>query len=238
MQLAGWTPKAKSLPTYKIDFEYDVPITLPDGTILRGDLYSPRGEGPFPTLIAWGAYTKELQGSGLPLPIHEVGVVRHIVPRGYCHLTVNARGTGKSEGKHDIHFSPDEQKDVADTIEWVASQPWCDGNVGMVGISYFAAIQYLAAAQQPPHLKAIFPYLGFTDLYRHFVYHGGAFHSGFFAPYYSFVGTTQKLSRFHRWYGICWDTSLITTGFSRRLYVTFSKMKKICRNACTQKNRG
>ena len=194
-QLAGdWIPKKVSLPTYKMLFEPDVSIPLPDGTILCGDLYRPQADGTFPVLIAWSSYTKEFQTTGLPLPINEVGQVSYIVSRGYCHLTVNARGTGKSEGDHTIHFSPGEQKDVADAIEWAAVQPWCDGNVGMVGMSYFAAIQYLAAAQQPPHLKAIFPYLGFTDMYRHFVYHGGAFHSGLFAPYYTFVGSTQKVS--------------------------------------------
>ncbi len=64
----------------------------------------------------------------------------------------------------------------------------------MTSMSYFAVIQYLAAAQQPPHLNAIFPYLGFTDLYRHFVYHGGTFQSDFFATYYRFVGSTQKVA--------------------------------------------
>lgn len=194
-QFAGdWTPKKASAPVYEFLFEPDVSIPLLDGTILRGDLYRPKADGTFPALVAWSGYTKELQNTGLPLPINEVGQVSYIVSRGYCHLTVNARGTGKSGGDHMMHFSPQEQKDVADTIEWAAAQPWCNGNIGMIGMSYFAAIQYLAAAQQPPHLKAIFPYLGFTDLYRHFAYHGGAFHSGFFAPYYAFVGATQKIS--------------------------------------------
>ncbi len=193
-QLAGWTPKTESVPIYGVIFEPDVEIRLPDGTILRGDLYRPHSNDPFPALVAWSPYTKELQNTGLPLPINEVGAVSYIVSRGYCHLTVNARGAGKSEGKRLMQFSLDEQKDVADTIEWAAAQSWCNGNVGMVGMSYYAVIQYFAAAQRPPHLKAIFPYLGFTDLYRHFVYHGGAFHSDFFATYYTFVGATQKAS--------------------------------------------
>ena len=130
----------------------------------------------------------------MPLPINEIGVVSYIVSRGYCHITINARGTGKSTGTRLFQFSSGEQKDLADTIEWVASQNWCDGNVGMVGMSYFAAMQYFAAAARPPHLKAIFPYLGFTNFYRHFAYHGGAFQSDFFSFYYSLVGSTQKLS--------------------------------------------
>lgn len=194
-QFAGaWTPKKVSQPVYRLLFEPDISIPLPDGTILRGDLYRPEADGVFPTLVAWSSYTKEFQTTGLPLPINEVGQIDYIVSRGYCHLTINARGTGRSGGTRALHFSPGEHKDVADAIEWAATQTWCNGNVGMIGMSYFAAIQYLAAAQQPPHLKAIFPYLGFTDMYRHFVYHGGAFHSGLFAPYYAFIGATQKVS--------------------------------------------
>jgi putative CocE/NonD family hydrolase len=171
VQLAGdWTPKVASQPKHKVVMYPDIPIPLPDGTILRGDLYRPEGAQAFPLLLAWGGYTKELQNTGLPLPINEVGQVKFFVKRGYCHLTANARGTGKSGGKRLLPFHESEPKDVADAIEWAATQPWCDGNVGMIGMSYFAAIQYLAAAQQPPHLKAIFPYLGFTDMYRHLAF--------------------------------------------------------------------
>ena len=193
-QLAGWVPKKASAPSYEVLCFPNVSIPLPDGTVLSGDLYRPKADGAYPALIAWSPYTKELQNTGLPLPINEVGVVRYIVARGYCHLTVNARGTGKSAGDRVESFSPCEQRDVADVIEWAAGQSWCDGNIGMVGMSYFAAIQYLAAVQRPPHLKAIFPYLGFTDLYRHFVSRGGTFHSDFFATYYTFVGATQKVT--------------------------------------------
>ncbi|HAG97859.1 MAG TPA: hypothetical protein DDW33_13625 [Ktedonobacter sp.] len=193
-QLAGWTPKKTSSPVYEVLCRPNVSIPLPDGTILRGDLYLPRADGSFPTLVAWSPYTKELQNTGLPLPINEVGVTKYLVSCGYCHLIVNARGTGRSAGTRVESFSPCEQKDVADVIEWAAEQPWCNGNIGMVGMSYFAAIQYLAAAQQPAHLKAIFPYLGFTDLYRHFVSRGGTFHSDFFATYYTFVGATQRIT--------------------------------------------
>jgi hypothetical protein len=66
-------------------------------------------------------------------------------------------------------------KDGYDLIEWIAEQPWCNGNVGMVGMSAFAMSQYIIAAEQPPHLKAIFPFEGVTDYYRHFYYHGGVF---------------------------------------------------------------
>lgn len=77
------------------------------------------------------------------------------------------RGVGKSEG--DITF--DRGKDGYDLIEWIAEQPWCNGNVGMIGMSAFAMAQYTIAGENPPHLKAVFPFEGVTDYYRHFYYH-------------------------------------------------------------------
>ena len=53
-----------------------------------------------------------------------------------------------------------------DLVEWAAAQPWCDGNVGMIGISYFAMTQLEAAVERPPHLKAIFPLAVTADLYE------------------------------------------------------------------------
>ena len=86
----------------------------------------------------------------------------------------NVRGTGKSDG------GGSDEWDFYDLIEWIAAQPWCDGNVGMIGISAFGGAQFHAAAQQPPHLKAIFPYdsmgcfgqWGFRDFYP-----GGLIHT-------------------------------------------------------------
>jgi uncharacterized protein len=193
-QLAGWTPSEMSQPKYRMQLETDISIPLQDGTALKGDLYRPRSQEKFPVLLAWSSYTKELHTAGVPMPFNEIGVVGYFVPRGYCHLTVNARGTGKSQGAQQPFFSLQEQQDVAETIEWAASQAWCDGNVGMVGMSYFAVIQYLAAAQRPSSLKAIFPYQALTDLYRHAVHKGGALHSQFMAGYTAFHGSTQWLS--------------------------------------------
>jgi predicted acyl esterase len=82
----------------------------------------------------------------------EAGDTRFFVARGYVHVIGMPRGVAKSEGGGSRLF------DSYDLIEWIAQQPWCDGNVGMVGISGFGAEQLHAAKQQPPHLKAIFPF--------------------------------------------------------------------------------
>jgi predicted acyl esterase len=84
-------------------------------------------------------------------------------------------------------MGPDEQRDMADIIEWVAEQPWCTGKVGMMGCSYFAMTQNLAAEQQPPSLKAIFPYDAATDQYRDFYFTGGIPHDGFTRIWFSDV---------------------------------------------------
>ena len=82
----------------------------------------------------------------------EAGDTKFFVSRGYVHVIGSPRGVGKSEGGGSREW------DCYDLIEWIAAQPWCDGNVGMVGISGFGAEQLAVAKKQPPHLRAIFPF--------------------------------------------------------------------------------
>lgn len=70
-------------------------------------------------------------------------------------------------------LSKQEAQDGYDIVEWIAKQSWCDGNIGMIGISYFAMVQLIVTAEQPPRLKAIFPYDTPADIYRHGLYDGG-----------------------------------------------------------------
>jgi putative CocE/NonD family hydrolase len=171
-----------SQPQHDIVLEEDVWVAMRDGVRLCVDVYRPEAEGKFPALVSWSWYGKDseklptnpawqpsdyLRGTGG----HECGEQWYYVPRGYVQVIPDIRGVGKSEGQL-IH---DWAKDGYDLIEWIAAQPWCNGNVGMVGMSAFAMSQYLIAAEQPPHLKAIMPFEGVTDYYRHFYYHGGIF---------------------------------------------------------------
>jgi predicted acyl esterase len=97
----------------------------------------------------------------------------------YAPVLVSARGIEGSGGTYDPWFSTQEQRDMADAIAWVAEQPWCAGKGVMMGISYFAISQLLAAARRPPALEAIFPYDSSTDVYRHILYHGGLTNTDF-----------------------------------------------------------
>ena len=94
------------------------------------------------------------------------------VPRGYACVRVDGRGSGKSMGQCEP-WSFAEAVDFYDAIEWAAAQPWCNGKVGLLGISYFAINQWFVANLAPPSLKAIIPWEGFADIYRDALYHGG-----------------------------------------------------------------
>lgn len=179
-QLAGWTPRGRPDPAKTgILFDEDIDIPLPDGTILRADLFRPAGMGPVPVLVSWASYIKDTERLGGGPFIDESGVVPFTLYSGYAVLRVQPRGTGRSDGEPpEDMLSPQEQQDGHDVIEWAAVQPWCDGKVGMTGMSQFAMAQMLIAATRPPSLQAIFPYKAMSDTYRHGFYKGGAIYSG------------------------------------------------------------
>ncbi len=168
--------------TYRVKPKETIMVPMRDGVRLAVDVYLPDAEGKFPALLAMSGYGKDLQAlplmpqphigpDGQPLSLVwdgtiEAGNTKTIVGRGYVHIIADIRGCGDSEGEHVGMFDQNEARDGYDLIEWIARQPWCDGNVGLVGISYYACIQIIIAAEQPPHLKAIFPWEVFYDLYR------------------------------------------------------------------------
>jgi predicted acyl esterase len=171
-----------SKPMYKTKEEKDVYTPVRDGTKLCMDIFRPDVTGEkFPALVAWSSYGKVEQShrrdpvpAGALLLDHSVEVpdIDFFVHRGYAFVIPDPRGIGKSEGEWEGSMSSQEQKDLRDVIEWIAKQPWCDGNVGMTGVSYFGHIQALAAAQQPPHLKAIMPWVVNYNFYE-MAYPGG-----------------------------------------------------------------
>jgi len=175
-------------PIYKIKKEEDVYIPTRDGDKICVDVYRPDAEGKFPALLAFSAYGKSSQGVKVPpqgWDSHvfdhcvEAGDIEFFVTRGFAFVIADPHGIGKSEGEWYGPYSKKEQEDCYDVIEWIAKQPWCNGNVGMIGISYFGIIQLLAAAQQPPHLKAIMPIECTDDWYLH-AYPGGILYTFYY----------------------------------------------------------
>lgn len=111
------------------------------------------------------------------------------MPRGYVHVVANVRGTGGSGGTFGF-FDGQERRDMHDVVEWAGTQAWSDGNVGMVGISYFAMTQLEAAVERPAHLKAVFPVATTIDLYEAAV-HNGLMSSTFVTSFLAMVGMTS-----------------------------------------------
>ncbi len=162
-----------------------------DGTRLLADVHRPDNPARFPALVAMSPYPRQMQGLGIPAGFVEAGQSDFFVPRGYVHVIANSRGTCGSGGTYDF-WGPGEQTDLYDLIEWVAAQPWCDGQVGMIGVSYFAIEQFRAALLKPPHLRAIFPFSGTIDPYREMFWHGGMFNGRFASRYFSGIGMLSK----------------------------------------------
>ena len=172
-----------SQPKYGIKEARDIYVPMRDGVRLAVDVFRPDARGKFPALLAVGGYGKDEVGMPFPpQPLFksavwdgnlECGDTSEIVPRGYAHIIGDPRGIGHSEGEYIGGTPPQEGKDTAELVEWVARQPWCDGNVGMVGYSYYGMMQLKAAIQQPPHLKAVFVSHVTFDHYRGYAYNGG-----------------------------------------------------------------
>jgi len=141
----------EALGDVRVDFNVETPMR--DGVILRSDIYRPITDKPVPALLTRGPYDKRvMHGSHLGLD------VRAATARGYAVVSQDVRGRFASDGEFLVTPTQAvEGPDGYDTIEWLAQQPWCSGAVGMYGASYVSLTQWMAAAERPPHLKAIVP---------------------------------------------------------------------------------
>ncbi|MCR4588128.1 MAG: CocE/NonD family hydrolase, partial [Lachnospiraceae bacterium] len=128
-------------------------IPMRDGVRLATDLYLPEKEGAYPIVLMRTPYNKE---GIVKDPLYEE--FPRLIANGYGVAVQDCRGTLASEGKMNLNGG-NEQEDGYDAVEYLASQPFCDGNVGMFGLSYFGFTQIAAASEKPPHLKAICPFM-------------------------------------------------------------------------------
>jgi predicted acyl esterase len=180
------TPGARPL-TCDIVLERDVEVVLRDGTIIYTDVFRPVTDDRVPAIMAWSPYGKQggfwqldLFPRRAGVPVDAVsGLQKWEAPdpgywcaHGFAIVNPDARGAFESNGDIEV-FSPQEGRDGADVIEWIAQQDWSSGKVGLAGNSWLAVSQWFIAAQQPPHLSAFAPWEGFTDVYRDLVAMGG-----------------------------------------------------------------
>jgi hypothetical protein len=194
-----------------MEIEWDVPITMDDGLVLRADVFRPSDNEPHPVILTYGPYAKGLAfqegypdqwrrmveqhpdvaaGSSNVYQNWEVVDPEKWVPEGYVCVRVDSRGAGRSPGFID-HFSPRETEDLAACITWAAKQSWSSGKVGLNGISYYGINQWHVASLQPPALAAMCVWEGAADWYRDMTHHGGIL-STFWANWYDMqVKTVQ-----------------------------------------------
>lgn len=156
---------------FQVDVKYNVRITMRDGIELSANLWLPIAQHSaekFPAILEMIPYRKDDWRAPSD---HQRGA--YFAQRGYAFCRLDIRGTGSSAGLALDEYTPDETQDGYEAVEWLAAQPWCNGNVGMWGISYggFTAIQ--VALLQPPHLKAIVPMYATDDRYLDDVHYIG-----------------------------------------------------------------
>ena len=139
---------------------------MPDGVRLSAHIGLPDGNGPFPAVIEGTPYRKGLASTSL-----ESLRYQSLLRRGYALVVYDVRGTGDSYGATSDPWSDEETCDGCQVVNWVADQPWCNGNVGMWGLSYTAMLALHVAARNPAPLKALIVVGGPDDC-----------HSGLIAP--------------------------------------------------------
>ena len=197
--------------------DWDAPIPMDDGLMLRADIFSPPEAGLYPVILSYGPYAKGLafqegypsawqrmvaehpdvaHGSTNQYQSWEVVDPEKWVPDGYVCVRVDSRGAGRSPGFID-HFAPRETKDLYNCIEWAGVQPWSNGKVGLNGISYYGINQWHVASLQPPHLAAMCVWEGAADWYRDMTHHGGILCT-FWANWYDMQVTTVQYGRGER----------------------------------------
>ncbi len=195
------TQKSETRDGMAID--WDAPIPMDDGVVLRADVFRPPAAGKYPVILSYGPYAKGLsmqqayqhawlrivkafpaieQGSSNKYQNWELLDPERWVPDGYVLVRVDSRGAGRSPGHLDP-WSAREAQDLAACIDWAGTQAWSNGKVGLNGISYYSMNQWQAAPLKPKHLAAMCAWEGSSDYYRELARHGGIL-SDFLSSWY------------------------------------------------------
>ena len=186
LALFGYQSEAK----YKVKVIPNVRVRMRDGVELAAKITRPDAEGKFPAIMSYNPYRRL---TTLKPAFSERDYANgphasnYFAERGYVMVDYDVRGTGNSGGSSQEMYADAERQDGYEMVEWIASQPWCTGNVGMWGMSYGGVDTWQVAVQHPPHLKAVIVRSGTEDVYLDWTYPGGVprslFIFGNYAPH-------------------------------------------------------
>lgn len=154
-----------SQPEHEVRMLHDQRAPLRDGVELSADVYLPLGEGPWPTIVQWTPYESVRDR------FIEWGV--WFAARGYAAVVIDVRGRFESGGEF-VAWTGDGE-DAYDSVDWIAAQPWCNGQVGTWGRSYGAIVQWQLARLRHPAIRCMAPHVISDDYYGDCHYIGGAF---------------------------------------------------------------
>jgi len=193
-------PVSVTDPPTDLHVERDVTVPTRDGTVLRINVFRQSGAEARPVVLSihpygkdnlpkrrGGKWTFSAQYRALrqPRSVSFSALTGWEAPdpawwtaQGFVVVNADSRGCGHSDGTGNL-LSRQEAEDTYDLVQWIAGQSWSDGDVVMLGVSYLAISQYAVAALQPPALRAICPWEGFTDAYRDLTFPGGVRERGF-----------------------------------------------------------
>jgi len=175
-------------------------IKVRDGTKLAADIFFPTKDKkqetkPLPVIWSHIRYHRATidENNNITTRI-DMPLLRKLLNHGYIIAAVDTRGAGASYGTRKGELLSEEATDGYDVTEWLAEQPWCNGKIGMYGLSYMGITQYMAAGTAPPHLKAIIPEMAMFDLYS-FRNPGGVGKEGFYKEWGKHTLSLDKKTR-------------------------------------------
>ena len=150
--------------------EVNVAIPMPDGVTLAARIWRPRGAeaAPVPGILEYLPYRKRFGTAARDEAMHP-----YLAGHGYACIRVDLRGSGESDGVLEDEYLQQELDDGVKVIEWIAAQPWCDGNIGMMGISWGGFNGLQLAAMRPPALKAVATLCSTDDRFADDIHHMG-----------------------------------------------------------------
>jgi putative CocE/NonD family hydrolase len=186
---------AEPAAKYKVKVIADARIRMRDGVEIAAKITRPDGEGKFPAIMSYNPYRRPGTIAAASVESEYTQNVHgpsYFAERGYVSVDYDVRGTGNSGGSTQDMYADAERQDGYHMVEWIAAQPWSNGNVGMWGLSYGGVDTWQVAAMAPPHLKAIIVRAGTEDTYLDWAYPGGSPRSMFVIGHFSALMTAQN----------------------------------------------